>query len=123
MGVSKFVLKLRLYKDKQKFEIFCSSFERGDMLIKSAAGTGHKFNRNGCFLHIGICLTKHLHPLGNQIFKFLTCRRKIGWNCIHQRFTVFIFVSGCVICEIQELYPQVGFFLGQQLSDFLTKQT
>ena len=25
--------------------------------------------------------------------------------------------------EIQELYPQVGFFLGQQLSDFLTKQT
>ena len=25
--------------------------------------------------------------------------------------------------EIQELYPQVGFFLGQQLSSFLTKQT
>ena len=25
--------------------------------------------------------------------------------------------------EIQELYPQVGFFLGQQLSNFLTKQT
>ena len=25
--------------------------------------------------------------------------------------------------KIQELYPQVGFFLGQQLSDFLTKQT
>lgn len=25
--------------------------------------------------------------------------------------------------EIQELYPQIGFFLGQQLSDFLTKQT
>jgi len=25
--------------------------------------------------------------------------------------------------EIQELYPQVGFFLGQQLSGFLTKQT
>ena len=23
--------------------------------------------------------------------------------------------------EIQELYPQVGFFLGQQLSNFLTK--
>ena len=70
MGVSKFVLKLRLCKDEQKSEIFCSSFERGDMLIKSAAGTGHKFNRNGCFLHIGICLTKHLHPLDNQIFKF-----------------------------------------------------
>ena len=62
MGVSKFVLKLRLCKDEQKSEIFCSSFERGDMLIKSAAGTGHKFNRNGCFLHIGICLTKHLYP-------------------------------------------------------------
>ena len=27
MSVSKFVLKLRLYKDEQKFEIFCSSFE------------------------------------------------------------------------------------------------
>jgi len=27
MGVSKFVLKLRLYKDEQKSEIFCSSFE------------------------------------------------------------------------------------------------
>lgn len=27
MDVSKFVLKLRLYKDEQKFEIFCSSFE------------------------------------------------------------------------------------------------
>ena len=27
MGVSKFVLKLRLYKDEQKFEIFCSSFQ------------------------------------------------------------------------------------------------
>lgn len=25
--------------------------------------------------------------------------------------------------EIQELYPQVGFFLGQQLSNFLTKHT
>ena len=25
--------------------------------------------------------------------------------------------------EIQELYPQVGFFLGQQLSNLLTKQT
>ena len=25
--------------------------------------------------------------------------------------------------EIQELYPQVGFFLGQQISTFLTKQT
>jgi hypothetical protein len=25
--------------------------------------------------------------------------------------------------EIQDLYPQVGFFLGQQLSNFLTKQT
>ena len=24
--------------------------------------------------------------------------------------------------EIQELYPQVGFFLGQQISSFLTKQ-
>ena len=24
--------------------------------------------------------------------------------------------------EIQELYPQVGFFLGQQISTFLTKQ-
>ena len=27
MGVSKFVLKLRLCKDEQKSEIFCSSFE------------------------------------------------------------------------------------------------
>ena len=27
MSVSKFVLKLRLYKDEQMFEIFCSSFE------------------------------------------------------------------------------------------------
>ena len=67
MGVSKFVLKLRLCKDEQKSEIFCSSFERGDMLIKSAAGTGHKFNRNGCFLHIGICLTKHLHPARDSL--------------------------------------------------------
>lgn len=25
--------------------------------------------------------------------------------------------------EIQELYPQIGFFLGQQISNFLTKQT
>ena len=25
--------------------------------------------------------------------------------------------------EIQELYPQVGFFLGEQLSNFLTKHT
>ena len=25
--------------------------------------------------------------------------------------------------EIQELYPQDGFFLGQQLSNFLTKHT
>jgi len=67
MGVSKFVLKLRLCKDEQKSEIFCSSFERGDMLIKSAAGTGHKFNRNGCFLHIGICLTKHLYPARDSL--------------------------------------------------------
>ena len=37
------------------------------MLIKSAAGTGHKFNRNGCFLHIGICLTKHLHPARDSL--------------------------------------------------------
>lgn len=67
MGVSKFVLKLKLCKDEQKSEIFCSSFERGDMLIKSAAGTGHRFNRNGCFLHIGICLTKHLHPARDSL--------------------------------------------------------
>ena len=67
MGISKFVLKLRLCKDEQKSEIFCSSFERGDMLIKSAAGTGHKFNRNGCFLHIGICLMKHLHPARDSL--------------------------------------------------------
>ena len=73
MDVSKFVLKLRLYKDKQKFEIFCSSFEKGDMLIKSAAGTGHKFNQNGCFLHIGICLTKHLHPARDSLMnRFLS---------------------------------------------------
>ena len=73
MGVSKFVLKLRLCKDAQKSEIFCSSFERGDMLIKSAAGTGHKLNRNGCFLHIGICLTKHLHPArGSLMNTFLS---------------------------------------------------
>ena len=25
--------------------------------------------------------------------------------------------------EIQELYPQVGFFVGQQLANFLTKHT
>ena len=25
--------------------------------------------------------------------------------------------------EIQKLYPQIGFFLGQQISNFLTKQT
>ena len=43
------------------------------MLIKSAVGTGHKFNRNGCFLHIGICLTKHLHPArGSLMNTFLS---------------------------------------------------
>ena len=25
--------------------------------------------------------------------------------------------------EIQEVYPQISFFLGQQISNFLTKQT
>ena len=35
MSVSKFVLKLRLYKDEQKFEIFCSSFERASYRILS----------------------------------------------------------------------------------------
>lgn len=33
MGVSKFVLKLRLYKDEQKSEIFCSSFESASYRI------------------------------------------------------------------------------------------
>ena len=35
MGVSKFVLKLRLYKDEQKSEIFCSSFESTHYRIPS----------------------------------------------------------------------------------------
>ena len=35
MSVSKFVLKLRLYKDEQKFEIFCSSFESASYRILS----------------------------------------------------------------------------------------
>ena len=35
MGVSKFVLKLRLYKDEQKFEIFYSSFESASYRILS----------------------------------------------------------------------------------------
>ena len=35
MSVSKFVLKLRLYKDEQKFEIFCSSFESASYRIPS----------------------------------------------------------------------------------------
>ena len=35
MGVSKFVLKLRLYKDEQKSEIFCSSFESASYRIPS----------------------------------------------------------------------------------------
>lgn len=35
MGVSKFVLKLRLCKDEQKSEIFCSSFESASYRIPS----------------------------------------------------------------------------------------
>ena len=35
MGVSKFVLKLRLYKDEQRSEIFCSSFESASYRIPS----------------------------------------------------------------------------------------
>ena len=35
MSVNKFVLKLRLYKDEQQFEIFCSSFESASYRIPS----------------------------------------------------------------------------------------
>ena len=100
MSVSKFVLKLRLYKDEQKFEIFCSSFEKGDMLIKSAAGTGHKFNQNGCFLHIGICLTKHLHPardsLRQSAFDAADCYKK---RPVYLLFGCFVYRNFCGLCD------------------------
>ena len=68
MGVSKFVLKLRLYKDEQKSEIFCSSFESASYRIPYT-----RCNTTDTSMPFIICFFLPCLPVGVKLIYLAKC--------------------------------------------------
>ena len=88
MGVSKFVLKLRLYKDEQKSEIFCSSFESTRYRIPS--------NIKLTFRTFTVFSPKTPKKIVHQKDTDLCCPFWIGFHIMLQKLLVqtYHFLSG-----------------------------